>query len=142
MSEDFYPDLRRPKQPVLFIAIDMWGIEGQYADGNWHSLVHDFAMDWARKNPQQENATLWSSVQPCAIFLNGTSCYMATSTKLPRKFLQDLESHLQTHCGSHTKIAGEVMVSRADGWRPYLHFEAGNVWEQIDAVEWRGLLRS
>ncbi len=69
MSEDFYPDLRRAKQPVLFIAIDMWGIEGEYADGNWHSLVHDFAVDWARKNPQQENATLWSSVQPCTISL-------------------------------------------------------------------------
>lgn len=66
---------------------------------------------------------------------------MATSSKLPPKFLQGLESHLQTHCGPHADIAGEIMVSREEGWRPYLHFEAGNVWEQVDAVEWRGLLK-
>ncbi|MDQ4345176.1 hypothetical protein RBU07_03980 [Pseudomonas aeruginosa] len=139
MIKDFSSDLRQAKNPVPFLAIDMWGIEGPYADGNWHELIHDFARNWVRRNPEQQTATLWSTVQPSALFPNGTSCYLAGSSKLPFAFLEELESHLLGQFGQHARIGGEILVSKAEGWRPYLHFDSGEAWEQIDAYEWRPL---
>ena len=58
MHESFYPSQKHSKQPTLFLAIDMWGIEAKYADGNWHVLLHRFALDWSKKHPVQATATL------------------------------------------------------------------------------------
>ncbi len=138
MDNSFYPTAKRSKKPSLFLAIDMWGIEGEYADGNWHGLIHEFAHNWSAAHPQQDTATLWSSVQPCALYNNGTSCYLAGSSKLPDGFFSQLESHLRARIGSHARIGGEILVD-AEEWRVYLHFENGCVWEKYNGYEWREL---
>ena len=138
MDESFYPSQKRSKKPTLFLAIDMWGIEGEYADGNWHVLLHRFALDWSNAHPDQETATLWSSVQPCALFSNGSSCYVAGSSKLPEAFFQQLEGFMRLKFGSHARIGGEIQVD-LDEWRVYLHFENGSGWEKYNGYEWRAL---
>ena len=138
MDESFYPSQKRSKKPTLFLAIDMWGIEGEYADGNWHVLLHRFALDWSNAHPDQETATLWSSVQPCALFSNGSSCYVAGSSKLSEAFFQQLEGFMRLKFGSHARIGGEIQVD-LDEWRVYLHFENGSVWEKYNGYEWRAL---
>ncbi|WP_225776499.1 hypothetical protein [Pseudomonas sp. Marseille-Q5115] len=136
MDESFSPTRKRSKKPTLFLAIDMWGIEGEYGDGNWHELLRQFALDWAVAHPDQPAATLWSSVQPCTLFPNGSSCYVAGSSKLPEAFLQQLERLLRSKLGNHACIGGEVQVN-VDEWRVYLHFERGEVWEPYDGFDWR-----
>jgi hypothetical protein len=138
MHESFYPSQKRSKQPTLFLAIDMWGIEGEYADGNWHVLLHRFALDWSKKHPDQAPATLWSSVQPCSFFANGSSCYVSGSSRLPDAFFQQLESFLRSEFGNCARIGGEIQVN-PDEWRVYLHFENGAVWEKYNGYEWREL---
>lgn len=55
---EFTPNLRRPKKIALLFVVDTWGIEGPYADGNWHKLIHQAARSWITENPDQEPATL------------------------------------------------------------------------------------
>jgi hypothetical protein len=136
VNESFYPSPKRSKKPTLFLSIDMWGIEGEYADGNWHTLLHRFALDWSNAHPDQETATLWSSVQPCALFNSGSSCYVAGSSKLPETFFQQLVSFLRLNFGKHALVGGEIQVD-LDEWRIYMHFENGGVWEKDDEDEWR-----
>ena len=138
MPESFYPSQKRSRHPTMFLAIDMWGIEGEYADGNWHVLLHRFAVEWSQKHPEQATATLWSSVQPCSIFTNGSSCYIAGSAQLPDAFFQQLEVFLRAAFGDCARIGGEIQVN-ADEWRVYLHFESGGVWEKYNGYEWRAL---
>jgi len=57
-THEFAPDLRRPKKITLFFVVDMWGIEGPYADGNWHQLIHRAAQSWIKEYPDQPPATL------------------------------------------------------------------------------------
>ena len=138
MDESFIPSTKRSKSPTLFLAIDMWGIEGEYADGNWHDLLNQFALSWASAHPEQGAATLWSSVQPCALFNNGSSCYLAGSSKLPENFYQEMKVFLRSKFGSHVLVGGEIQVD-LDSWRVCLHFENGAVWEKDDDGEWRTL---
>ena len=141
-TQEFTPNLLRPKKITLFFVVDMWGIEGPYADGNWHQLIHQAAQSWITEFPDQPPATLWSVVQPCDLFDNGSSCYMACSTKLPDMFFHGLNSYLFERFGNHVTVAEvdfDLPFKNIEGWRAYLHFEQGRVWEQTDAVSWRPL---
>ena len=141
-AHEFAPNLRQPKKIALLFVVDMWGIEGPYADGNWHKLIHQVARSWATENPNQEPATLWSVVRPCDFFDNETSCYMTCSTKLPDIFFDQLNSYMTQYCGPHVTVAEvdfDLPFKSIEGWRAYLHFEQGQVWGQTDAISWRAL---
>lgn len=138
-NTDFTPATRKPKQIKVFFVIDMWGIEGPYGDGNWHELIQKFASEWASQNPSQEPATLWSVVRDCDIFENGKSCYMTSSSKLPRVFFDQLAEFMAKHCGPHVKVqdvGSEMSFGDIKGWRIYLHFEQAKLWERDDEGGW------
>lgn len=46
-AHEFAPNLRQPKKITLLFVVDMWGVEGPYADGKWHKLIHQAARSWA-----------------------------------------------------------------------------------------------
>jgi hypothetical protein len=137
-SSEFTPSLKIPKKPVLFLAIDMWGMEGKYSDGGWHEPVRKFILGWAKKYPEQKPATVWSSIQSHSMFESFQACYMAASISLSAQFLRSLERHLSSITGGRCRIDGEILVRNGE-WRPYLHIENGEAWEQVDAVEWRAI---
>jgi hypothetical protein len=138
-STDFNPAIRRPKQIKVYFVIDMWGIEGPYGDGDWHELIQQFASEWASQNPAQEPATLWSIVRDCDVFESGKSCYMTSSTKLPKVFFERLHRVMAKHCGSHFAVLDAEPDSPFEankGWRAYLHFEQGKLWLPDDEGGW------
>lgn len=48
----------------------------------------------------------------------------------------ELAAFLVNALEGHVKIGEEVIVNKEEGWRPYLHFEAGRVWdEDEDEIE-------
>lgn len=113
----------------------MWEIEGAYADGKWHELIHDFAKSWVIKNDFQGKGTLWSVVFPSVNFYHpGNSCFIA-AIGLPEEFLAELESSLIA-IHEQVRLSDYDIVTRNNGWRPYLHFENGKVWEVLDASSW------
>lgn len=91
-----------------------------------------FAVDWSQKHPEQATATLWSSVQPCSIFTNGSSCYIAGNAHT-RCFFQQLEVFLRAAFGDYCTHWRKIQVN-ADEWRVYLHFESGGVWGEIQRL--------
>ncbi|WP_404440037.1 hypothetical protein [Stutzerimonas chloritidismutans] len=138
-NEDFTPTTRKPKRIKIFLVVDMWEIDGFYGDGKWHKLINQFAEEWAAHNRDQEPATLWAVVRPCDIFDNGTSCYMTSSSKLPGTFFDKLASYMKEHCGPHFEVLDvdfELPFRNIEGWRAYLHFEQGKLWEPNDEGGW------
>ena len=130
-SSSFTPTLLKPKQIKVLFVVDMWGIEGPYADGKWHILIQQFAREWLLRNPAQDRATIWSVVRPCDVFDNGTSCYMTASTKLSGFFFDYLAELMEIHCGTHVEVLDvdfELPFEKIEGWRVYLHFEQGKLW--------------
>jgi hypothetical protein len=129
----------RSQGQEVFFVVDMWGVKGAYSDGKWHKLIHQFSRDWASQNPAQEPATLWSSVSPCDIFENGTSCYMTASTRLPGVFFDHLAELMEKHCGTHVEVLDvdfELPFGEIEGWRAYLHFEQSKLWQTDDKGGW------
>lgn len=92
------PQSMSAEKIVLLFVVDMWGIEGPYADGKWHKLIHQAARSWVAENPNQEPATLWAVARPCDFFDNGTSCCMTSSAKLPDIFFDQLNSYMAQCC--------------------------------------------
>ena len=139
IQKDFVPSIKRPKVPVIFLALDMWGIEGEYGDGGWHQLVRDFILNWVKNYPGQEAATIWSSVQPYINYESRTACYFAVSSNLSEGFLIRLENYLSAFVPGRCRIDGEIIITR-DEWRIYSHIEAGSAWEKIDGLYWRTIV--
>lgn len=55
---------------------------------------------------------------------------------MPDAFVVELAAFLVNALEGHVKIGEEVIVNKEEGWRPYLHFEAGRVWdEDEDEIE-------
>ncbi len=118
------------------IEIDMWEIQGVYADGKWHQLIHGFVKEWVVENSFQNKATLWSVSFPSVNFFHPGHSFFLVTCGLPNKFLAQLEDFLSTKLSKQVRLSDEVIVARSDGWKPYLHLEQGKVWEYSDYNEW------
>lgn len=123
------------KRMVSPVEIDMWNIQGKYADGMWHELIHACVKDWAAKNQFEGKATIWCSVMSSANFENYSSAFFIAAFGLAG-FVKQLETTLCGHIPRQIRRSGEMQVERGN-WRPYLHLEHGKIWIVSDDVEWR-----
>jgi len=125
--------LKIDKNTAPTIEIDMWEIKGDYADGKWHILIHNYINAWLNNTNFNQTATLWSVVAGSVNFNhNGNSCFIA-AFGIPDDFLVGLQECLATEFPTQVRLSDEFLVTRNDGWRPYLHIEKGNSckpWEE------------
>jgi len=130
------PRFKLNKTPVPSVEIDMWEIQGEYSDGKWHELIHNYTKQWVSENDFKDRATFWSVVLPSVNFHHqGNSCFIVGCCT-PDKVLNGLEVFLSGKFPKQVRLSDEVIATRKDGWKPYLHLEQGKVWEYCDDIEW------
>jgi len=118
--------LKIDNTPSPTIEIDMWNIEGEYADGKWHILIHKHINSWLKHTEFDGTGTLWSVVAGSVNFNHqGNSCFIAFFS-LPNEFIISLFESLAAALPSQVGLTDQFIVKRADGWRPYLHIEQGD----------------
>ena len=133
--QDFFiPRVRTSGDRVKVLVVDIYQIGGHYAYVDWRELINDFARQWLARHPHQRPATLWCSRAYSSLFNGGDCWHGACSSNLPEAFLMELAAFLANALEGHVKIGEEVIVNKEEGWRPYLHFEAGKVWDE-DEIE-------
>ncbi len=126
----YIPRARTSVDRVRLLVVDMYQIDGAHAYGDWRELIVEFARQWLARHPQQRSATLWESREYSELFSGGWCWRGACSANLPEAFLLELAAFLNEALGGHVKLGVPVFVSADEGWQPYLHVEAGKVWDR------------
>ena len=121
------------KRLMIPLEIDMYAIEGQYAEGGWHNLIESAIKNWARNNQFQGRGTLWYRRGYSVNFGHQDSSFFITAFGLP-KFISFLENYLSP-IRRHVRRSDETKITRGQ-WFPYLHLEQGKIWSLLDAGEW------
>ncbi len=130
------PLFKLKKTPVPSVEIDMWEIQGEYSDGKWHQLIHNYTKLWVSENDFKDRATFWSVVLPSVNFQHQGNSFFIVGCCTPDSFMSGLAEFLSGKLLKQVRMSDEVIATRKDGWRPYLHLEQGKVWEFCDGFEW------
>ena len=131
------PKFKLLNRMILPLEIDMWNIQGEYADGEWHELIHDAVKHWAAKKQFEGKATLWDTVMNSTNFGSYSQVCGITAFGMAG-FMKQLETTLCRHFSRQVRYSNYTLVTR-EHWRPYLHLEHGKIWTASDAAEWEEL---
>lgn len=123
------PRFKTSKTEKPSLEIKMWEIQGEYADGNWHLLIHEFVKTWNAEHNFENVATIWSTTY--------YDSFLIVTCGLPSSFLKQLQSFLETKLRGNVRLSGDVIIDGS--WRPYLHLEQGKIWEFCDYNQWSEL---
>ena len=128
------PRVRTSSDRVRVLVVDMYQIDGPHAYGDWRELIDGFARQWLSRHPQQRPATLWERREHSDLFSGGVCWHGACSANLPEPFLLELAAFLTNALGGHVTLGEPVLVSTKEGWHPYLHVDAGKIWDRYEIV--------
>ena len=130
------PTFKLEGTPLPSIEIDMWEIQGEYSDGLWHRLIHSYANQWISENNFKGKATFWSVVLPSVNFHHQGNSFFLVGCYVPDELLNGLKEFLSQKFQKQVRMSDEIIATRKEGWRPYLHLEQEKVWEYCEDFVW------